>query len=72
MREIVSRLLYPLVIVVVVGTTWCMAWARSKTDEARHGYWPAEDPAFMRRAALLGESLPSDPWPGDDLATDVQ
>lgn len=60
MREVFSRLLYPLVVVVVVGTTWCMAWARSVTDQARDGYWPAHDPAFMRRAGLAYDAGTTD------------
>jgi hypothetical protein len=44
-----GRITYPFVIVFVVGTTWCFAWARSVSDESARGYWPAKDPELMRR-----------------------
>jgi hypothetical protein len=44
-----GRFTYPLVLVFVVGTTWCFAWAKSVSDESAKGYWPAKDPELMRR-----------------------
>jgi hypothetical protein len=52
-----GRITYPLVMIVVVGTTWCVAWARSVNDQSARGYWPAKDPELMRRVlASHGES----------------
>jgi hypothetical protein len=54
-----GRITYPFVIVFVVGTTWCFAWARSVSDESARGYWPAKDPELMRRVLDAGgESAP--------------
>jgi hypothetical protein len=43
------QLTCPLVLVAVLGTTWCFAWARSVNDRSARGYWPALDPDLMRR-----------------------
>jgi hypothetical protein len=64
----VGRITYPLAIVFVVGTTWCFAWARSVSDRAERGYWPAKDPELMRRVlappaspSTADEARPSSP-----------
>ena len=44
-----GRFTYPFVLVFVVGTTWCCAWAKSLNDESDRGYWPAKDPELMKR-----------------------
>jgi hypothetical protein len=53
----VGRFIYPLVIVFVVGTTWCFAWARSVTDQSARGYWPAKDPDLMRRVLTMRKTV---------------
>ena len=52
----VGRITYPLVIVFVVGTTWCFAWARSVTDQSARGYWPAKDPELMQSVLTVRET----------------
>jgi hypothetical protein len=59
-----GRITYPFVLVFVVGTTWCFAWARSVCDESARGYWPAKDPELMRRVLA-----PETPGPARDRST---
>ena len=74
MSEFYGRMAYPLVILAVVGTTWCLAWARSVEDRANRGTWPAPDPELIRQ---IIRDLPPRPVPAvapaeeDDCADDV-
>ena len=63
-----GRFAYPAALVLVVGTTWCLAWARSVTDESRRGYWPARDPELMRR--VLNADATESPADVPDLVAD--
>ena len=59
----IGRITYPFVLVLVVGTTWCFAWARSVSDESARGYWPANDPELMRRVLEPPCSVDADDEP---------
>jgi hypothetical protein len=57
----IGRIMYPLAVVLVVGTTWCLAWARSVSDQSDRGYWPAKDPELMRRVTAGTYNAPASP-----------
>ena len=44
-----------LLVASIIGTTWCLAYARSMSDRADKGYWAPDDPELARHAVKVSE-----------------
>jgi hypothetical protein len=54
--DTVREVFYPLLVTLLIGTVWWIGYTQSTAGSAPREYWPALDPALMRRALCAGDT----------------